>query len=94
MTTKKLNVYLNKVLAGIFEQDLSGKLFFTYDQNFLESENPQPISMSLPLQETAFSDKIARPFFSSLLPEGSQLELIAKNLKSSPKNPFAFSNRS
>lgn len=90
MSTKKLDVYLNKVFAGIFEQDLSGKLFFTYDQDFLKSRNPQPLSASLPLQESSFSDKIVRPFFSSLLPEGTQLELVAKNLKSSQKNPFAL----
>ncbi|MES2962055.1 MAG: type II toxin-antitoxin system HipA family toxin [Pseudomonadota bacterium] len=92
MTTKKLEVYLNKIFTGIFEQNSSGggKLSFTYDKKYLKSANAKKLSICLPLKPEAFDDATTRAFFSGLLPEDKQLVLVAKNLKSSARNPFAL----
>lgn len=88
--SKKLSVYLNKIFTGIFAQDVSGRLSFTYDSEYLKSSSAQPLSISLPLQTDSFEDRIARPFFSGFLPDDLQRQILAKNLGLSEKNPFAL----
>ena len=59
--------YTNK--AGRLIQDDSGRLSFAYDSDYLKSQQPWPLSVSLPLQEKEFNDRLTRPFFSGLLPD-------------------------
>lgn len=88
--SKKLSVYLNKVFIGTYEQELSGKTIFTYDSNYLKSAKAKPLSISLPLQPEPFEHRVVEPFFSALLPDEYQRELLAKNLGESERNPFAL----
>lgn len=92
MIITKLDVYLDKILVGTLAQKTSdgGALSFVYDAKYLSSKNPQKLSMSLPLRTEAFGDKEVKPFFSGLLPDNEQLDLLSKQLKTSPKNPFAI----
>jgi serine/threonine-protein kinase HipA len=87
---KELAVYLNKIFTGIFAQDISGALSFTYDETYLKSKNAARLSASLPLSLEPFGDSTTRAFFSGLLPDGEQLISLAEQLKSSDKNPFAL----
>ena len=91
MTAKKLDVYLNKIFVGKLEQSLKGgAISFIYDSEYLNSANPLPLSISLPLQPEPFKANTVKPFFSGLLPEGDQLFLVASALKVSERNPFAL----
>ncbi len=92
MATKKLDVYLNKIFAGVFEQNSSGggALSFTYDEKYLKSANAAPISASLPLRSEPFGNKPTKSFFSGLLPDEMQRDILAKKLKLSPQNVFAL----
>ncbi len=91
MTTNKLNVYLNKVFVGTFEQSLQGgALSFVYDSNYLKSKNPLALSISLALRSEPFKTNNIKPFFAGLLPEGDQLDLVADAFKVSTKNPFSL----
>lgn len=87
---KELAVYLNKIFTGVFAQDISGALSFTYDKIYLKSKNRDRLSASLPLNSEPFGDSVVRAFFSGLLPDGEQLISLAEQLKSSNKNPFAL----
>jgi serine/threonine-protein kinase HipA len=88
--TKTLTVHFNKIFVGTFEQNPSGRLSFSYDQKYLESSQATPLSISLPLRPETFDDKTTRAFFSGLLPDDHQREVLAKNLGLSPRNPFAL----
>lgn len=88
--SKKLSVYLNKIFIGTYEQELSGKTIFTYDSNYLKSAKARLLSISLPLQTEPFEHRVVEPFFSALLPDEYQRELLAKNLGKSERNPFAL----
>ncbi len=92
MTTKKLDVYLNKIFAGVFEQNSSGggALSFTYDEEYLKSENAAPLSIPLPLRSEPFGHNQTKCFFSGLLPDEDQRTVLARKLKLSPENPFAL----
>jgi len=91
MTTNKLHVYIDKVFAGTLEQNINGgALSFIYDSEYILSKNHSRLSISLPVRPEPFDDKVVRAFFSGLLPDNEQLDLLAKQLKASPKNPFAI----
>lgn len=92
MATKKLDVYLSKIFAGVFEQNSSGggALSFTYDEEYLKSKSAAPLSISLSLRSEAFGHNQTKSFFSGLLPDEDQRNVLARKLKLSPKNPFAL----
>ena len=84
-----LDVYLNRDLAGQLEEN-RGKLLFTYQQTWLESERFIPLSVTMGPQREPFPDEIARPFFENLLPEGEIRAAIAKLKQLSERNTFGL----
>ena len=88
---KQLHVYLFDHNVGILTQD-HGKLSFTYNEQWLGSSSPQPLSGSLPLQTKAFEDSDCRPFFAGLLPEGELRRLLARQFQLSDGNSFGLLN--
>ena len=51
---------------------------FSYDDEYLSSDDPVAISISLPLQKEPFSSKQTRIFFDGLLPEGFTRRSVAQ----------------
>jgi len=84
-----LDVYLNQDLAGQLEES-RGKLLFTYQQAWLESDRFIPLSVTMGPQREAFPDEITRPFFENLLPEGEIRGAIAKLKQLSERNTFGL----
>ncbi len=77
---KRAKVYMYDNLAGILIEDEEG-FHFTYEEQYLESENSEPISLTIPLKKEKLSSKILFPFFDGLIPEGWLLDIAAKNWK-------------
>jgi len=78
-------VYYQDELAGIIQEDISGVLF-TYDKNYLKKENAKPVSLTMPLREEPYTDKVMLPFFDNLIPEGWLLEIAEQNWKINPRD--------
>ena len=74
-------------------QLVSGKLEFSYSDDWLQNPNAVPLSHSLPLRSSSFEDNSARPFFAGLLPEGEMRRILSKRLHISQKNDFALLDR-
>ena len=90
---KELAVLLENKKIGVLSQDDSGRLSYVYDADYLagdEHSMPYAISYSLPLSSDVYGDKATRSFFSSLLPDETQRERIAKRLNVSKNNPFSL----
>jgi serine/threonine-protein kinase HipA len=85
-----LDVWFHGNKAGKLVQGDSGRLIFAYDADYLKSKQPWPLSVSMPLGTAEFGDRIARPFFSGLLPEDLIRRKVAKLLGVSEKNPFSM----
>lgn len=86
---KLLDVYLHEIYAGkLFHNDV-GRLEFTYDPSYIAEKKPA-LSVSLPLQPETFKEKIAKPFFSGLLPDDQARKKIAMCLGISAENTFAL----
>lgn len=75
--------------AGWLTQDDEG-YHFEYESLYLISESPQAISLTLPLQEEAFHDKVLFPFFDGLIPEGWLLDIAEKNWKINHRDRMAL----
>ena len=51
---------------------------FSYDDEYLSSDDPVSISVSLPLQKEPFTPEQTKPFFDGLLPEGFTRRSVAQ----------------
>ena len=78
-------VFYKDELAGIIYEDSNG-VTFAYDKNYLKSENPKPVSLTMPLREEPYNDKIMLPFFDGLILEGWLLDIAEKNWKINPRD--------
>jgi serine/threonine-protein kinase HipA len=66
---RPLNVLINGRLAGRLEKDAGGGVSFQYDRNWLDWETAFPISLSLPLQASAWRGAPVAAVFDNLLPD-------------------------
>lgn len=73
-------VFYKDELTGIIQEDSNG-VSFTYDKNYLKVENAKPVSLTMPLIEESYVDKVMLPFFDGLIPEGWLLEIAEQNWK-------------
>ncbi|MEI5681625.1 MULTISPECIES: type II toxin-antitoxin system HipA family toxin [unclassified Mesorhizobium] len=70
---RPLRVYLNNRLVGHLNKETSGAIDFEYDQSWLEWEHAFPISLSLPMRESAFRGEPVVAVFENLLPDSDAL---------------------
>ncbi len=77
---KQTVVFLRGTKAGILTEDENGYTF-QYDSDFLVSDNAEAVSLTLPLTDKPFRDKVLFPFFDGLIPEGWLLDIAEKNWK-------------
>lgn len=54
---------------------------FAYDADFLASDKAEAVSLTLPLNDKPYRDKVLFPFFDGLIPEGWLLDIAEKNWK-------------
>ncbi len=54
---------------------------FRYFPEYLASDNPKPVSLTLPLQEETYESNLLFSFFDGLIPEGWLLNVAEKNWK-------------
>ncbi len=77
---KKAKIYMHEIWAGTLIEDDEG-FHFTYKKEYLTMDNPESISLTLPLTSLKYSSKILFPFFDGLIPEGWLLDIAEKNWK-------------
>jgi serine/threonine-protein kinase HipA len=68
-----LNVLINNRLCGRLEKDAGGAISFQYDPNWLNWKPAFPISLSLPLQTTAWRGERVVAVFDNLLPDNAPI---------------------
>ena len=71
--------------AGWLVQDENG-YHFKYEAAYLNGQNPEPISLTMPLQMAPFSSRVMLPFFDGLIPEGWLLDIAQKTWKLNPRD--------
>jgi len=82
---RKAEIKIYDKTSGWLVEDENG-YNFKYDTSYLNSPSPDPISLTLPLQEKPFTSKILFPFFDGLIPEGWLLDIAQNNWKLNPRD--------
>ena len=86
---KRAKVFLKDQLAGILIENEEG-YSFQYDPEFLKSDHAEAISLTLPLTDRSYQDKVLFPFFDGLIPEGWLLDIAQKNWKINLRDRFSL----
>lgn len=84
-----LYVYLNDHLVGTLRR-VSAELNFAYDREWIDHPQSHPLSLSLPLRESPFTDQQTRIWFGNLLPEGDVLAAVSRRLGRSTGDVFGL----
>lgn len=77
---RQAKIYNHKLLAGVLTEDENGYTF-RYADDYLKSSEAEAISLTIPLSEKPYNEKILFPFFDGLIPEGWLLEIAEKSWK-------------
>ena len=73
-------VYYKGIAAGTIREDEDG-FTFQYDPDYLQRDDAQPVSLTLPLREEPYVLQVIFPFFDGLIPEGWLLDVATKSWK-------------
>ena len=79
--THKLPVFYESFQIGIVSAPFGEDLSFRYTERWLATEGNFPISVTMPLVDDDFPEKVVLPWLTNLLPEESQLRQVAKALR-------------
>jgi len=82
---RKAEIKMHDKTAGWLTQDENG-YHFIYDASYLALPHAEPISLTLPLQEAPYTNKVLFSFFDGLIPEGWLLDIAEKNWKINPRD--------
>lgn len=82
-------VLIRGIPAGVLSETDAG-YSFCYDPGYLASENPSPVSLTLPLTDQEYESKTLFSFFDGLIPEGWLLDVVVHNWKLSEKDRFGI----
>lgn len=64
---RSLVVLLEGIRAGVVTMSAQGRLALTYDEDYLDSTDPTPLSLSMPLVQPEHGDGPVRAFLWGLL---------------------------
>lgn len=82
---RKAEIKIHDRTAGWLSQDENG-YHFMYDASYLRWADAEPVSLTLPFQETTIDSKILFPFFDGLIPEGWLLDIAENHWKLNPRD--------
>ncbi|MBD5244779.1 MAG: phosphatidylinositol kinase [Barnesiella sp.] len=86
---KQAKVFISNTLAGILTEDEAGYEFM-YLPDYLASDIAIPVSLTLPLSDKPYRDKVLFPFFDGLIPEGWLLDIAEQSWKISARDRFSL----
>ena len=75
---RQAEIYRKGILAGVLTED-SGEYRFCYEDLYLQNEDSQPVSLTLPLRKEAYVSPVLFAFFDGLIPEGWLLDVALRN---------------
>jgi serine/threonine-protein kinase HipA len=82
-------VSLHHRRVGLLVETTGGSRF-TYDPTYVGLPSARPLSPKLPVRIEPYEASGLLPFFENLLPEGAQLEILARQRKLDPTDKFGI----
>jgi HipA-like protein len=77
---RAVEVYRNKILAGILVEENRHQFVFKYDDNYFNNDKNPAISLTLPKTKKEYSSPFLFPFFFNMLSEGANRKLQSRHL--------------
>lgn len=85
-----VTVYYEQFAIGSIAVTTNGQLGFQYDSRWLDTKGSFPLSVTMPLSDTLYSDQIVTPWLANLLPEEQQLLTLSRTLGISSTDTLAI----
>ena len=82
-------IFVRGELAGFLRETDEGYSYAYYEE-YLLSEDPSPVSLTLPLTGKPYTSKTLFAFFDGLIPEGWLLDVVVHNWKLNEKDRFGI----
>src|SRR6056297_1860817 len=89
MSYRKAEIYVADEKAGLLMETETG-YSFEYDTDYLAGENPEAVSLTLPVSKHKFESNILFLFFDGLIPEGWLLDVVEQTWKVNPRDRMAL----
>lgn len=87
---RQVAVYFNDIKAGILTEKYPGKDYsFQYLDEYVDSPLPQ-VSVTLPKQKEVYMSQHLFPFFSNMLPEGTNKRVICRSRRIDEEDVFGL----
>lgn len=86
---RRAEIYFSERLAGILSETDEGYTF-EYDLTYLALDSAEPISLTMPLRQEPYQEKVLFPFFDGLIPEGWLLGIAVTNWKIDNRDRFSL----
>jgi len=86
---KQAKIYIHDRLAGLLTENDTGYIF-QYDDDYLANKTSEPISLTMPLTDKPYHDKVLMPFFDGLIPEGWLLDIAERSWKINERDRMAL----
>ena len=86
---RKAIIKVDTQMAGWLTQDDNG-YHFEYDSVYRSQTDAKPVSLTLPIKDTAYTSNVLFPFFDGLIPEGWLLNIAEKNWKLNPRDRMSL----
>ena len=83
-------VFVHGRKAGILREIDRKNYEFRYYEEYLSGENPQPVSLTLPISNEAYHSPYLFPTFSNMLSEGENRKIQSVLLHIDPNDDFGF----
>lgn len=87
---RSVEVYRNNVLAGILIETEERTYIFEYNNDYLNDDQKQAISLTIPKSQKQHKSKHLFPFFYNMLAEGVNRKLQSMMLKVDEKDSFGL----
>lgn len=86
---RKARVYVQDRYAGLLCETDEG-YSFQYEPEYLASEMPLAVSLTMPVQKESYRSNVLFSFFDGLIPEGWLLEVVIHNWKVDRNDRFGL----
>ena len=87
---RSAEIFVHGIRAGVLSEIDRDHYEFHYYKDYLEMENPQAVSLTLPLTEETYTSSYLFPNFSNMLSEGENRKIQSILLHIDPSDDFGF----
>ena len=87
---RRVEVYYNRVRAGILTEENRKSYVFTYDSKYFADTNMPSVSLTLPKTKQEYRSEFLFPFFFNMLSEGVNRKLQSTQLKIDENDNFGL----